>query len=101
MNDHCQRETTQVKCTERYRPELEGLSVNCRCEQIDRIPNATLLEKSIKACEYRHGHATVQPTFNSCRYWIRLKWKESPGQFWCYRQPFDFAAESRDRGDIR
>src|SRR5712692_1190784 len=96
MNDDCQGEAIQMERTERCRPELERLSIARRCEQVDRIPNALLLEKTVKACEHCHGNAARQPTSNPCRHRIGFEWKQRSGEFWRYWQPFDFAPESRD-----
>src|SRR5712692_1541509 len=101
MNDDCQGEAIQMERTERCGPELEGLSISRRCEQVNGIPNAPLLEKTVKACEYGHGHAASQPTFDSCRHRIRFEWKQSPGELWRHRQPFDFAPGSRGHGHFR
>src|SRR6202795_5175131 len=101
MNDHSQGKAIEIERTERCRAQLEGLSIGGRCEQIDRIPDATLLEKSVKACEDRHGHAASEATFDSCRHRIRFEWKQSPREFRCYREPFHFTPGSRDRGHFR
>src|SRR5216683_63710 len=98
MNDDRQGEASQVERIERCCPKLEGLSVGCRCKQVDRIPNASLFEETVKACEYRHGHAACQPAFNSCRNRIGFERKQGPREVWCNRKPFDFASRSRDYG---
>src|SRR5258708_7148026 len=98
MNDNRQAETTQMESTERTRPQLDRLSIGCRREQVDRIPNASLFEETVKACEYRHGHAAREASSNSRRNRIGFEWKQRPGEVWRHRQSFDFAPESRDYG---
>src|SRR5580693_8926486 len=89
-----------MKRIERCSSEPEGLSVSCRCEHIDRIPNASLFEKAVKACEYRHGHASREASLNSRGHRIRFEWQQRPGEIGCNWQPFNFAPRSGDHGRI-
>src|SRR5580693_6835489 len=86
---------------ERRRSEAEELRIGGRCQQIDRIPDASLFEQSVKACEYGHGHTSSEAAFDSCRNWIRFQWQQRTGEFWCHREPFDFAPGSSDDGHFR
>ena len=49
---------------ERRRSELEGLCIASRREQVDRIPNTTLLQKAVKACAHCHGDASREASFH-------------------------------------
>ena len=80
MNENSHGEAAQMELVERCRPDFEGLSVARGCKQVDRIPNAPLLEKAVKTCEQRHGHAAGQPTFNSCRHWIGFERQQGRGR---------------------
>src|SRR5580700_5123093 len=77
---------------ERSRPELEGLSVDRSRKQIDRIPDAPLLEKTVEAGQNRHGHGASEPSLDARRDSIRFERKQSAWKVWRYGQPFHFAA---------
>src|ERR1700687_6526435 len=96
MNDDRQGKAAQMERIERRHTKMERLSRGCRCEQVDRIPNAPLLEKTVKACECRHGHAASQPTFYPRRHWIRFEWQQRPGKLWRYRHPLHLPAGRYD-----
>src|SRR5580700_3167711 len=81
---------------ERSRPELEGLSVDRSRKQIDRIPDAPLLEKTVEAGQNRHGHGASEPTLDARRDRIRFERKQSAWKVWRYGQPFHFAASGGD-----
>src|ERR1700687_4364706 len=96
MNDDCQGEAAQMERIERRHTKMERLSRGRGCEQIDRIPDAPLLEKAVQAREYRHGHAAGEASFNSCRHRIGFERKQWPGEMGWDRQSFDFATGSKD-----
>src|ERR1700680_982477 len=100
MNDDRQGEAAQMERAERCPIEMEGLSRSCRREQVDRIPNASLLEISVKASECGHSHAAREASSNSCRDRIRLEREPWPWEMGCDRQSFDLAPESRDGGQF-
>src|SRR5579862_9496873 len=75
--------------------------VDRRGQQVDRIPNASMLQQTVKACQHRHGHAACEAPFNSCGYRIYFEWEQRPGKFWRHEQPFDFPAGWNNRGRFR
>src|ERR1700722_20175870 len=106
MDDDRNRKATQVESIERRRSEPEEFRIGGRGEQIDRIPDASLFEQSLEACEDAHGHTPSEATFDSCRNWIRFQWRQRPGELWRHREPFDFAPRSSSdewyfRGDSK
>src|SRR5580692_133851 len=106
MDHDRNRKATQMERIERRRSEPEELRIGGRCQQIDRIPDASLFDQSVEACEYCHGHTSSEATFDSCRNWIRFQWQQRAGELWRHREPFDFAPRSSSdewyfRGDSK
>src|ERR1700722_16208910 len=89
-----------MKRVERIQIEMVGMSGGRRCQQINRIPNASLFNKTVKACERRHGHAASQPASYPRCHRVNFKWKQGPGGVWRHRQSFDFMAGSSDGGQF-
>jgi len=77
--------------------KLQGLGIARRGQQVDRIPDAPLLDEAVKTCERRHGHAAREASFDSCGHWIGFERQQRPRKLRRDRQAFNRAPRGRDR----
>src|ERR1700728_946339 len=98
MDDHREQKASQMKSTEGCVAELKRLSVSRRGEQIDGVPDASLLQKTVEAGEHGHGRTSSEPAFDSRRDRICLEWQQGTRELRCYRQPFDLRSSTCSSG---
>lgn len=92
MNPKGDQEAVQVERLEGSRAEQQRLRVGCRREEIDRIPDASLLHDAVKAGERGHGDSAGQPALDSGGYGVCFKGKKRSREIGRDREPFHFMA---------
>ena len=97
MDGGSNEKAIEMKRIQRAWDKHHGLGVDSGGEQVDGIPDTSLLDDAVETGKHGHGDGASESTLDASRDWIRLKRKKRARKFGSNLQ----ASNSRARGGDR